>query len=553
MTQYIQVGEDVVEFPDDMSDADIEAAIASSGRSVPLMPEKRAATAPSSGFLMGLKDPISGGAQLLPRALSQATSLFGVAPNPLSQYFASEAQRVDEMVRAEQAAYAAQRQAQGGTGFDWARLAGNVVNPANVVPSTFAASLVSPTSPITRALVGGAVGGAMQPVTEGDFTTGKTEQVGIGAVAGPVGERVFAGAGRMLNPLVTKAEQTMRDLGVTPTTGQVLGKGAKSLEEFAQYMPLIGSAIQDARQRTVFNFNKGVINKALDNINTKLPADVIGRDAIEFATQQISDEYTKVLLSAEQRQQAINLVNDVALSKFSGQKLTGEQYKAIESDLRKKAASYINSQSAAEREIGDALQGVLSVFKRSLYDQNPKFTPQLRKVDNAYSDMAVIKIAAANSGAENGVFTPKQFSTAVRQSDKSINKSAFAKGAAKQQNISDAAMQILGDEAGDRLAGRYTAGAFGGAGLFGLAKDPFTTLPLAAGTTAAIRAAYSEPGQRALDVLLRSRPESMRAAGRLFGAAAPYGGAVIGPQPVYQYNIQERMLPPVEVIGYPEE
>jgi len=539
MTQYIQVGEDVVEFPDDMSDADIEAAIASSGRSVPLMPEKRAATAPSSGFLMGLKDPISGGAQLLPRALSQATSLFGVAPNPLSQYFASEAQRVDEMVRAEQAAYAAQRQAQGGTGFDWARLAGNVVNPANVVPSTFAASLVSPTSPITRALVGGAVGGAMQPVTEGDFTTGKTEQVGIGAVAGPVGERVFAGAGRMLNPLVTKAEQTMRDLGVTPTTG--------------------------------------VINKALDNINTKLPADVIGRDAIEFATQQISDEYTKVLnkmsfnldfktssdilsalnkanlLSAEQRQQAINLVNDVALSKFSGQKLTGEQYKAIESDLRKKAASYINSQSAAEREIGDALQGVLSVFKRSLYDQNPKFTPQLRKVDNAYSDMAVIKIAAANSGAENGVFTPKQFSTAVRQSDKSINKSAFAKGAAKQQNISDAAMQILGDEAGDRLAGRYTAGAFGGAGLFGLAKDPFTTLPLAAGTTAAIRAAYSEPGQRALDVLLRSRPESMRAAGRLFGAAAPYGGAVIGPQPVYQYNIQERMLPPVEVIGYPEE
>jgi hypothetical protein len=577
MTQYIQVGEDVVEFPDDMSDADIEAAIASSGRSVPLMPEKRAATAPSSGFLMGLKDPISGGAQLLPRALSQATSLFGVAPNPLSQYFASEAQRVDEMVRAEQAAYAAQRQAQGGTGFDWARLAGNVVNPANVVPSTFAASLVSPTSPITRALVGGAVGGAMQPVTEGDFTTGKTEQVGIGAVAGPVGERVFAGAGRMLNPLVTKAEQTMRDLGVTPTTGQVLGKGAKSLEEFAQYMPLIGSAIQDARQRTVFNFNKGVINKALDNINTKLPADVIGRDAIEFATQQISDEYTKVLnkmsfnldfktssdilsalnkanlLSAEQRQQAINLVNDVALSKFSGQKLTGEQYKAIESDLRKKAASYINSQSAAEREIGDALQGVLSVFKRSLYDQNPKFTPQLRKVDNAYSDMAVIKIAAANSGADNGVFTPKQFSTAVRQSDKSINKSAFAKGAAKQQNISDAAMQILGDEAGDRLAGRYTAGAFGGAGLFGLAKDPFTTLPLAAGTTAAIRAAYSEPGQRALDALLRSRPESMRAAGRLFGAAAPYAGAAVGPQPVYQYNIQERMLPPVEVIAYPEE
>jgi hypothetical protein len=55
------------------------------------------------------------------------------------------------------------------------------------------------------------------------------------------------------------------------------------------------TAIQDARQRTIFDFNKGVINKALDRINTKLPADVIGRDAIKFASDTVSDEYDNVL------------------------------------------------------------------------------------------------------------------------------------------------------------------------------------------------------------------------------------------------------------------
>ncbi len=77
MPKYIQVGSDVVEFPDDMSDAQIAQALSG----------EPAVTPPSSGFLMGLKDPITGGAQLLPRALAGVTSLGGIAPNPVSQFF----------------------------------------------------------------------------------------------------------------------------------------------------------------------------------------------------------------------------------------------------------------------------------------------------------------------------------------------------------------------------------------------------------------------------------------------------------------------------------
>jgi hypothetical protein len=357
----------------------------------------------------------------------------------------------------------------------------------------------------------------------------------------------------------------MRDLGITPTTGQTLGKGAKSLEEFAQYMPLVGTAVQDARQRTLFQFNQGVINNALKPIKEKLPADVIGRDAIEYATQKVSDAYDDVLgkikftldfntssnilgalnkaklLSPDQRQAAVDYVNDIALAKFSGKPLTGQEYKAIESDLRKKASRLMSSTTESEREIGDALFGVLSEFKKSLYNQNPKLTPQLRRVDSAYGDLSAVKVAAANSGAVNGVFTPKQFSTAVRQGDKTLNKSAYAKGSARSQRLSDSALQVLGDEAGETLAGRY---AFGGAGLFGIASRPEIGIPVALGA----RALYSEPGQRGVDVLLRSRTPAMQAGGRLFGAAAPYIGAVGGAQPVFQYNVQERL--PMSGTGY---
>jgi len=572
MTQYVQFGEDIVEFPDGMSEADIESAlsvasgVSNQGQSIPQMPATKPVIPPTNGFLMGLKDPISGGAQLAPRGLAYATSLGGATPNPVSRFFDEEARKVDEMVRAEQEAYMAQRAAQGETGFDVARMAGNVLSPANLAPGVFATRLaaVRGAGPAMQAAAGGVAGGLMQPVTEEDFAAQKLEQATLGGAFGAGGQKVVAGAGRMLNPLVSKAEQTMIDLGITPTMGQVLGKGAKSLETFAQYMPIIGTAIQDARQRTIFDFNKGVINKALGRIKTKLPADVIGRDAIKFASDTVSNEYDNVLkkmdfeldfntssnilgalnkanlLSPQQRQAAIDYVNDIALSKFSGRKLTGEEYKAIESDLRKKASGLMSSTTEAEREVGDALFGVLGEFKKSLYNQNPKLTPQLRRVDSAYADMSVIKLAAANSGAESGVFTPKQFSTAVRQGDKTLRKSAFAKGTARSQQISDAAMQMLEEEAGATLAGRYAAG---GAGLFGLATRPEIAIPAVIGG----RMVYSEPGQQLMNMMLRSRPEAMKQAGGMLTRGAPYVGGAVGPQPVYQYNLNERSLPPVEV------
>lgn len=553
MPSYVQVGNDVVEFPDGMTDEQIAQVISGQPQVTP----------PSSGFMMGLKDPITGGAQLLPRALAGVTSGFGAYQNPVSEFFTGEAQRMDELARAEEQAYQQQRMARGETGFDVPRLAGNVLNPATIVPATRAAQLARGAGygATAQAVAGGAVGGAMQPVTgEGEFLPQKAEQIGVSAVTAPLGEKVVSAAGRVLNPLVSKAEQTMRDLGITPTTGQTLGGQFATLEEFAQNLPLIGESISNARQRVLFDFNKGVINKALDKVKDKLPADVVGRDAIKYASDQVSDKYDEVLakmsfdldfattsnilsalskntsLDANQRQKVSEKLNNIVFNKFSGQKLDGKTYKGIESDLRKEASDYMNSSSTDDKQIGRALSDVLGVLKKELYFQNPKQTPQLRRIDSAYSDLSVVNIAAANSGALNGVFTPKQFSTAVRQADETRRKSAFAKGTAKSQQISDAGVQVLGSQAQSTIEGNIATRVAGGYGMFaqpGVAAGLITGVPIM----------YSESGQAVLDALLRSRPELVKQAGGMLGRAAPQAGAVLAPSAVFQYNTEERLPP----------
>jgi len=185
------------------------------------------------------------------------------------------------------------------------------------------------------------------------------------------------------------------------------------------------------------------------------------------------------------------------------------------------------------REVGDALTDVLGVLKKELYFQNPKQTSRLRRIDSAYSDLSVINVAAANSGADSGVFTPKQYSTAVRQQDVTRRKSSFAKGRAKGQEVSDAAVAVLGDTAKSTLEGRIAASAVGG---FGMLSQPQVAIP----AMFAVPAAYSPAGQTALDALLRSRPDLMRQTGGLLSRqAAPLGGVVV-PSAIGQYNLSER-------------
>jgi hypothetical protein len=547
MPQYIQVGNDVIEFPDGMSSEQITSALSGGKSATP------AVTPPSSGLLMGIKDPISGAAQLLPKGLEFLTSAGGYAPNPVSQFFGSEAEKVRQMNAAEEQAYLKQREAQGGTGMDLGRITGNIVSPANLVGGIRAAqgARALGAGAGMQAAAAGAVQGAMQPVNEATgFGEEKATQIGLGAVGGKVGETVSGVLGKVMNPLASKAEQTMRELGITPTPGQTLGGAFKKAEDFAQNLPLVGEQIRSAREKVLFDFNKGVINKALDKVNDKLPENVIGRDAVRYAADQVSNKYDEVLgkmkfdldfkttsgilgalnkanlPSAVQREEATNIVNSIALDKFGGKTLTGAEYKSIESDLAKEVSKYKNSQSAADRNVGDALQGVLDTFKTELYHQNQRYTPQLRRIDSAYGDLKLMERAAANTGAENGVFTPKQYSLAVKQSDLTRQKSAFAKGTARGQDLSEAALKTIGEDAKTTLEGRLAIGTIGGMATL---SNPYVGVPLAVGATGL----YSPMGIKAADMVLRQRPDLVRKLGQPLDQYSGVIGGQLAPQGLF--------------------
>lgn len=139
--------------------------------------------------VQGMRDPIDAGAQLLPRGLEQVSSGFGLAPNPISEFFGKEARRVDTGVSENERLYEQARKATGGEGYDVARLAGNVVSPAN---AALAGRLPAAASVGGRVLQGaalGAAGGALTPVnteTNPDFAATKTGQMALGAASGAV-------------------------------------------------------------------------------------------------------------------------------------------------------------------------------------------------------------------------------------------------------------------------------------------------------------------------------------------------------------------------------
>ena len=495
---------------------------------------------PISSFKQGILDPFRGGSQLV----AQGMGLLG------SSWGESEAKRMQESIDAQEAAYKAQRKAAGEEGLDWGRIAGNILSPANIV-----AVPAQGVSKLASLLKAGAVSGAMEPVVSEEGTTfgeRKAQQVGAGTVGSVVGGAVTKMAGATLNPLVSKAEQTMRDIGVTLTPGQMMGGQAKAFEEFASNLPLVGKYIADAKEKTLFSFNKGVINKALGKVDSKLPDDVIGRDAVQFANDVIDKQYDKALSqmsfkldfptytkmlqatrapsNVQSRLEVKDILDKVVYSKLpkSGQ-IDGKLYKDIESDLRKEASNYANSQMASERKIGDALFEALDSMKDSLRKQNPQQTSELRRIDSAYGDIGVMKQAAANQGAANGVFTPKQYSAAVRQRDMTRSKSKFAAGLARGQDVSDAAMQILEKDAGSTLEGRL---AMQTTGAWSLLQNP----AVGAALTIAAPVMYSEGGLKAMNTIMRARPEIAKKVGKLLTDRALKEGSITGAQVLEEYQ-----------------
>lgn len=402
-----------------------------------------------------------------------------------------------------------------------AGLAGNVTgNVALAAPTAFIPGAA--TVPGSAAI--GALMGFTQPVASDESRLTNT---GIGAVSGAVGNLVPKAVGRMIRPNVRPEVSALIQEGVTPTPGQIIGGAAKRIEEGATSIPILGDAIKSGQRRAIHDFNRAALNRALKPIGLSLEKGTpVGREAIDKVHQAISGAYDDLLpkisgaaddefvssLSASLKQslsdlpesrakQFENIVMNDVFGKFGNDgKISGDVLKQIQSKVGKLIRRYGSSQDADSLQMSDALKDVGDALRAMLKRQNPDYAPSLDAIDSAYAQLLRVERAASSLGAKEGVFTPAQFTNAVKAMDPSLRKTQFARGNALMQDFAESGKEVLSQTVPDsgtpfRLISN--------AGIGGLAAY-LSPEALAGGLAAS--SAYSKPGQHLLAAALTKRP-----------------------------------------------
>lgn len=478
------------------------------------------------GIWQGVKDPFAGLNQIVARGA-----------NKIGLIQDAEVQNVDRMTKDEVGQYEADRKAAGRSGFDAARMTGNVVGAAPLM-------MVPGANTVTGAAALGAVSGALQPVTRGDFWSEKAEQAGIGALGGAAGGAIAKGASRLLSPQVSQNVRYLRDQGVDLTPGQIAGGMLKKAEDTATSIPVAGSMIDSAKRKSLESFNRAAINRGLGEIGVELPKGMVGREAIEFSGKKISDAYDQLLpqltpqvdkpfinqvqmlaskasmeLEESKATQFANILREKVGRQFGpGGQMTGEGFKLADSEIGRLARTFSGSSDGGQKQLGWALQDVQMAMRDMVARSNPALAPELSKINKAFATNLRVERAASSVGAQDGVFTPAQLTNAVKAFDSSGNKKAFARGDALLQDLADAGKSVLPSSVGD-------SGTAGRAGIMALLTggaayaDPMTT-GLAAG---GIGAAYSKAGLKTIQSLLSAQrsPGTRTVAGILGRSGVP--------------------------------
>lgn len=486
-----------------------------------------------------VSDPAAAIEQGVPRALSYIASYGGNVKGPISDFMDKLSGAVDANNKHVDKSYDDARAATSRTGFDFGRLTGNILSPANFAVGAAASKL-----PVAATLLGKVAQGAgvaatdaavTQPVEDTDnYGEEKLKQIALAAGTGGLLPGAAKVAGKILNPSVSADAKTLLDKGVRLTPGQILGGAWKGAEDKISSVPFMGSFVSSAQHRSIEDFNRAIMDEALKPIGVSLPKSVpVGRDAVAYVANKIGDVYDTVLpkmtgqmdapfvsdlktiVTTAQGQGAAqhtldrlqNVVKAQLFDKVSPTGLySGDKLKEIQSEIGRLSAKYGSSENQDDRALGDMLGDVHGAFRDMLSRNNPQHIGELTDADAAWAQYARIRRAASALGAKDGIFSGPQFANAVKASDRSVGKGNYAKGIAFMQDLSDPAKNVLPSSVPDSgTAGRLMMAAGLGGTHF---VAPHVALPLAA-----LTALYTKGGTKVARSLLTSRPGSVRAIG----------------------------------------
>jgi hypothetical protein len=460
-------------------------------------------------------------------------------------------QAVNKAVQDEEQKYQAARAEQGSSGFDPLRFAGNAGMDAFIAAAAPGIKALDAAPALVKTAIQGAGYSMLNPVTDGgdNFWKEKAKDAAISAVVSPA---VAAGGGllaRIVSPnaSVNPSVQLLRDEGVRPTVGQTLGGLANSLEEKAQSLPFVGSAIQNARGRAAAQLEDAAYARAADPIGATVQDR--GYAGISDLAGKIGNEYDRVLpklsvnvldptfvgkLSSLRQmvqtlpQQEAQQFDNIIAREIDGRlqpngTLSGQALKDTWNALRDKSRDFMGSNDAYQKDLGRALKQAFQELKDQVSRTNTATdVSALKNADFAYANFKRLQRAASYVGADEGRFSPSQLNSAVKAMDRSKDKAGFASGQALMQDLAGAGKTVLGNKVPN-------SGTADRSFIAGLAGGLFH--PGAVAGMAMSGGAYTAPVQNALAALIAKRPANAPAAAnyirQLLLTAAPVSGALL--------------------------
>lgn len=352
----------------------------------------------------------------------------------------------------------------------------------------------------------------------------------------------FRGIGKAISGAKLSPEkELLRSSGVQMTPGQIAGGGTQVVEDVLAGLPYVGDPIAAARGNALEQFNRGAYQRSLGGASEVLPSNVgregvaelkqIGKVLYDKALSGTAFEADPALASAYQNirqnlvkgaggQGAVAEFDRIVMGNINPRitgKITGDQYKGIESDIGKIAKSLMGG-TTQEREAAIALKGLQREMKLNLGRQNPEAAANLSKADRAYAGYKVVSGASkAAQEANDGLFSPQQLVQSVRQADQSLGKDAYSRGAALLQDYAAAGQRVLPQrlpDSGTAARGMVPALIAGGGSALGMID------PSAAVLAGILPAAYSKTGMKLIEGLLASRPDIAVKAGQAVSKSA---------------------------------
>ncbi len=388
----------------------------------------------------------------------------------------------------------------------------------------------------TLALPGG---GLAQGAAAGALSTDARDFGGVAKdaiIGGAIGRAGDAVAG-LIAPQVSANVRRLIDEGVRLTPGQILGQGgalgrlAKNAEDIIGSVPIAGAAVRAAQERGVQDLNSAAINRALRPIGERLPRDLrSGNDAVRFAGDKLSAAYNEVLpqlsgqldqtfgrridairsranLPQEYTQMLDNALGELenAFTRTSGPNGTfsGRSLRDASERLNDLASAWRKSDDPYIRIVGDTTEQFRQQLHALARRQNPQAAKRLRDIDRGYASLVRVEKAAA--GTPDGAFTPAQYQSATRMTDRSARRRASARGQALDQDLSSAANTVMTNRAaqGGSKDINSLIGLGVGAGS-ALSGNPYAIA--GAGLIGAGSAAYSRPAQAVARGILARNP-----------------------------------------------